>query len=83
MPSQGFFLRHIRNLAMSHIEVRPMEPDARPSFYLDDVTRADFLAVTAPTENPAFYLDRVSDLRIMLSRAAKDTQIDSASDRSL
>jgi hypothetical protein len=83
MPSQGFFLRHIRNLSMSHVEVRPMEADARPSFYLDDVHRADFLAVTAPSGNPAFYLDRVSDLRIAMSRAAKDIQIDSANDRLL
>ncbi len=83
MPSQGFFLRHIRNLTMSHIEVRPMEADARPSFYLDDVARADFLAVTAPAGSVAFYLDKVVDLRISLSRAAKDIQIDSANDRSL
>ena len=83
MPSQGFFLRHIRNLTMSHIEVRPMEADARPSFYLDDVARADFLAVTAPVGSVAFYLDKVVDLRISLSRAAKDIQIDSANDRSL
>jgi polygalacturonase len=81
MPSQGFFLRHIRNLAMSHVEVRPLAADARPSFYLDEVKRADFLAVTAPTENPSFYLNRVSDLRVALSRAAKDIQIDSASER--
>jgi polygalacturonase len=83
MPSQGFFLRHIRNLALSHVEVRPIAPDARPSFYLDDVTRADFLAVTAPAGNPAFYLNRVTDLRIALSRAAQDTHLDSATDRSL
>ena len=82
MPSQGFFLRHIRNLDMSHVEVRPASPDARPSFYLEDVTRADFLAVTAPTENPAFQLNRVADLRIALSRATKDIQLDTANERS-
>ena len=83
MPSQGFFLRHIRNLAMSHVEVRPMESDARPSFYLDDVARADFLAITAPTERAAFYLNKVVDLRISSSRASKDVRIDTANDRSL
>lgn len=83
LPSQGFFLRHIRNLALSHVEVRPMETDARPSFYLDDVARADFMAVTAPTGSPAFYLNKVSDVRISSSRAAKDIQIDLANDRSL
>ena len=83
MPSQGFFLRHIRNLAMSHVEVRPIEADARPSFFLDDVKRVDFMALTAPIENPAFYLNGVTDLRIALSRATKDIVIDNANERSL
>jgi polygalacturonase len=78
MPAQGFYLRHIRNLEMSHVEVQCMEPDPRPSFFLDDVNRADFIAVTAPTGIPAFHLDRVTDLRILLSRAAPDTQLASA-----
>jgi polygalacturonase len=75
-PSQGFFLRHINNLEMSHVEVQPAASDARPSFYLDSINRADFIAVTAPTTPPAFALNKVSDLRILLSRAAKDTQLD-------
>ena len=83
MPAQGFFLRHIRNLDMSHIEVAPITPDARPSFVLTDVDRADFLAVTAPTSPPALALRDVHDLRIHLSRAAPDTTIESARDRSL
>ncbi|HTC76196.1 MAG TPA: glycoside hydrolase family 28 protein [Edaphobacter sp.] len=76
-PSQGFFLRHVTNLEMSHVEIQPATPDQRPSFYLEEVNRADFIAVTAPTSPPAFALNRVTDLRILLSRAAKDTQFDS------
>jgi polygalacturonase len=76
-PSQGFFLRHVTNLEMSHVEIQPATPDQRPSFYLEGVTRADFIAVTAPTSPPAFALNKVTDLRILLSRAAKDTQLDS------
>jgi polygalacturonase len=76
-PSQGFFLRHVTNLEMSHVEIQPATPDQRPSFYLEEVNRADFIAVTAPTTPPAFALNKVTDLRILLSRAAKDTQIDS------
>jgi len=62
------------------------KPDARPSFYLEDVHRADFLAVTAPTpgvNSGAFALHGVTDLRIHLSRAAKDTVLASADDRIL
>src|ERR1700678_1274690 len=78
MPAQGFYLRHIRNLEMSHVEVQCAEPDPRPSFFLEDVNRADFIAVTAPTGVPAFHLDKVTDLRILLSRAAPDTQLATA-----
>ena len=85
MPSQGFFLRHITNLEMSHVEIASAAPDPRPSFYLQDVQRADFLAVTAPASAtaPAFRLHGVKDLRVMLSRAAKDTTLASASDQTL
>jgi Pectate lyase superfamily protein len=77
-PAQGFYLRHINNLEMSHVEVQPTQPDARPTFYLDFINRADFIAVTAPTGIPAFHLDKVTDLRILISRAAPDTQLATA-----
>ena len=47
-PSNGFFIRHLRHLEMSHVEVAPEKMDARPAFWLEDVERADFFAVTAP-----------------------------------
>jgi polygalacturonase len=83
MPSQGFFLRHIQNLEFSHVEVAAASPDPRPSFYLDNVNRADFIAVTAPKGIAAFHLDKVTDLRILLSRAAKDAQMESADNQTL
>lgn len=83
MPSQGFFLRHIRNLEFSHVEVAAAAADPRPSFYLTGVDRADFIAVTAPKGVSAFHLDKVTDLRILLSRAARDTQLESADNQTL
>jgi polygalacturonase len=80
-PSQGFFLRHVDRIEMSHVEVQPAAPDQRPSFYLAAVNRADFIAVTAPTAPPAFALNQVTDLRILLSRAAKDTTLESADNK--
>lgn len=82
-PSQGFFLRHINRLEMSHVEVQPATADQRPSFYLEDVNRADFIAVTAPTEPAAFALHKVTDLRVAISRAAKDTHLEEADGRTL
>jgi polygalacturonase len=82
-PSQGFFLRHVKNIEMSHVEVAPAQADQRPSFYLEDVNRADFIAVTAPTSPAAFALNKVTDLRVAISRAAKDTQLETADNQSL
>ncbi len=82
-PSQGFFLRHIDRVEMSHVEVQPATPDQRPSFYVEAVNRADFIAVTAPTTPPAFSLNKVTDLRILISRAAKDTVLDSVDSKIL
>ena len=83
MPSQGFFLRHLRNLEMSHVEIASMSPDARPGFVLVDVERADFLAVTAPTTPAAFALRSARDVRVHLSRAAKDVAIEFANNQTL
>jgi polygalacturonase len=80
MPSQGFFLRHMRNLEMSHVEIAAVKADARASFYLEDVERADFFAVTAPGPG-AFVLRDVRDLRIHWSRAAADVTLASVASR--
>jgi len=76
-PCNAFFIRHLKNLEMSHVEVAPQAPDARPAFWLEDVTRADFFAITAPPQ-PNFSLHNVKDLRIFWSRAAKDTNMPTA-----
>jgi polygalacturonase len=84
MPASGFFLRHMRNLEMSHVEIANTTPDARPAFYLTDVTRADFFAVTAPrSADGAFALHEVKDLRIGWSRAAADTVLASIDNKTL
>jgi hypothetical protein len=84
MPASGFFLRHVRNVEMSHVEIANTAPDARPAFYLTDVERADFFAVTAP-RNPdgAFALRGVKDLRIGWSRAAADATLGSVDNKTL
>lgn len=79
-PANGFFVRHLKNLEMSHLEIAPQVSDPRPAFWLEDVRRADFFAITAPPQ-PNFSLHNVADLRIFWSRAAKDTNLASASDQ--
>jgi polygalacturonase len=83
-PAFGFFLRHVRNLEMSHVEIATALDDARPAFYLSDVQRVDFLAVTAPRgAEGAFALHNVKDLRIAGSRAASDTTLNSIDSKTL
>src|SRR5262249_35891163 len=36
IPAHGFFIRHVKNLEMSNIEIAPMKPDARPAFWFYD-----------------------------------------------
>ncbi|MDW5267438.1 MULTISPECIES: glycoside hydrolase family 28 protein [Acidobacteriaceae] len=76
-PSKGLFIRHLKNLELSHVEFASSAPDPRPALWLEDVHRADFFAVTAPPQ-PNFVLRNVTDLRILWSRAAKDTTIEQA-----
>ena len=81
-PSNAFYIRHLKNLEMSHVEIAPATSDARPAFWLEDVHRADFFAIAAPSQ-PNFALRSVSDLRILWSRAAKDVTVVQPNDQIL
>ena len=83
-PSTGLFLRHIRNLEMSHVEIANRTADARPPLYLGEVARADLFAITGPrTTEGAILLNNVKDLRIGWSRAAADTVLASVDEKTL
>ncbi len=81
-PCSGFFLRHLKNIEMAHVEVAAANADARPAFRLENIQRADFFAITVQrpdnTTQPNFALHNVTDLRIFWSRAAKDTTLATA-----
>lgn len=81
-PASGFFVRHLHGLEMSHVEVRPAANEERPAFWLEDVLRADFFAITAPVRAGGgnFALRSVEDLRILWSRAAKDVVLTKAAE---
>jgi polygalacturonase len=85
MPSQGFFLRHIRNIEMRNVEIRAMQPDQRPAFVLNDVKGASFSNVRADLAAgvPGFVLKDVEDFTVRTSRPTADTHIDKAADQKL
>jgi len=77
IPAQGFFLRHLKNIEMSDIEIRSQKPDFRPPFLLNDVSSADFWHVKANVSagTPMFLLTNVKDFAVARSKPLKDTEI--------
>ena len=70
MPSHGFFIRHVKGIELSHIEIGCMKEDARPAFVLEDVQGADFSHIKTPhpPDVPTFALRNVQDFDVHQSR---------------
>jgi polygalacturonase len=47
IPSWGMFARHVKGLALHHVELRTLKEDLRPAIILDDVVGVDFDHVRA------------------------------------
>jgi polygalacturonase len=77
LPAQHFYLRHVRNIELSHVEVASLAADARPSFWLEDVSGVDLMHVKLPRgARPGYVLHNVSDFRMHSSRGFNDISID-------
>jgi polygalacturonase len=77
LPAQHFYLRHVRNIAFSNVEVASLAADARPPFWLSDVGGADLLHVRLPRgASPGYMLNDVSDFCLHASRGFDDISID-------
>jgi polygalacturonase len=78
MPSKGFYLRHVKNISVSNVEISSLAEDLRPAFVLDDAEGADFFRVRTPRmkDVPTFALKNVADFSARFCKRVKDTQID-------
>jgi len=85
LPATGFFVRHVKNLEMSNIEIATEKPDQRPAFALSDVEGADLFRVRVPRPSlgPTFSLRRVSDFRIFGSQFVPDQSFPKVDDKLL
>jgi polygalacturonase len=85
MPAHGFYIRHVKRIEIKDVEIRPMKPDMRPGFVLDDVTGAELIHVKLPqtTEVPSVVLKNVKDFSITQSKPVADTQVDSVEQKIL
>src|SRR5262249_28174294 len=80
MPAYGFFIRHVKGLEVSDVQVSYMKPDLRPAFVLRDVKGADFQHVKAEraADVPAFALSGVDDFSTHQCWQVPDRHIDRA-----
>ena len=79
LPSHGFFIRHVKGLEISNVEIEPMKPDFRPAFWVTDVEDARLFRVKAPrlAGVPAFAIENVRNFSVTGSQPLlKDTQVD-------
>ncbi|HZL11996.1 MAG TPA: glycoside hydrolase family 28 protein [Prolixibacteraceae bacterium] len=77
MPAYGFFIRHVRNIELNHVELKLENDDFRPAFILEDVTGASLNNVTVSKTGsvPSLVLKNVEDIRIKDCRPFKDKRI--------
>jgi polygalacturonase len=73
LPAYGFYLRHVKNIDFTNVEIACEKPDARPAFWLQDVDGADFFRIkTQMADHSVFKLQDVKDFRVFGSRHIKD-----------
>ncbi|HZS55588.1 MAG TPA: glycosyl hydrolase family 28-related protein [Bryobacteraceae bacterium] len=68
-PAHGFYIRHVKDIRMSNIEIVPQKQDLRPAFQLVDVQGGDFFRIETPRVEgvPTFVLDEVSNFSVARS----------------
>ena len=77
IPAYGFFIRHVRGIELSDVEVSYLKDDARSPFILSDVKTADLRHIKAmhAGDTPSFLLKDVEDFSIQQSQPLPDTNI--------
>jgi len=75
LPASGFFIRHARNIEMSHVEIQTAVADERPAVWMQDVSGADFFRMRFPP-GTAYALDRVAQFRSFGCRSMADVSFD-------
>ena len=81
MPSHGFYVRHVKGIELSNVEIETLKPDLRPLFVMDDVENADLFRIKAPRapNAPVMVMNHVRNLRVSASNPLiPDTQLDHA-----
>ena len=83
LPATGCYMRHVKNVEMSNVEIATVQADARPAFYLEDVQGADFFRMKLPAAKSQFQLKNVADFRLFGCRHYPDHTTDHATEMTL
>ena len=80
MPSHGAFVRHVRNVSQSNVELSSVKDDLRPAFALQDVQGAEYFRLSTPhvKDVPTFALSNVEGFSVFRSSNVADVQFDHA-----
>jgi len=84
-PAYGFFIRNVKDLKMSDVEVSYMKEDLRPAFVLDNVDGADFQHIRAQKADGAsiFMLNKVKNFKVFNSDQLPNTKLAEADKKQL
>jgi polygalacturonase len=85
MPAYGFFIRHVKSLTMTDVEISYIKEDVRPPFVLNDIQGADFHRIKAQRmpNSPTFILKDVTDFSTNQFWQLPDTRIEQAKEKNL
>jgi hypothetical protein len=78
IPAYGFFIRHVKGIEMSNVEVSYMRDDLRPPFVLNDVKGADFYRLKAQhaLNLPTFAFSEVENFSLQQSTSLPNTRLE-------
>jgi polygalacturonase len=78
LPAYGFFVRHVKGLQMTDIEVSYLKDDARPAIWMNDVKGVDIFRFRAQrgTDVPTFSLKNVEGFSVQQSWPLADTRLE-------
>jgi polygalacturonase len=85
IPAYGFFIRHVKGIELTNVEVSYMKEELRPAFVVVAVSAADFFHVKAQKASGAslFDLKNVSDFNAYQCTGAPDTHLDHVEQKKL
>ena len=77
MPAYGFFIRHVRGLQISDMNLRLLKEDARAPYVISDAKSIDFnhLQMDRATSVPSFILNDVEDFSLRQSYPLQDVRL--------